>query len=279
MKIKVVFNDGLEKTYNSFEDITCLKNYNDIKFIDCSYIRFECYCSYNQYYSENRKLTELPTLPDTLIKLYCSGNELTELPILPYSLKELYCFYNQLTELPRLPDSLEILWCYSNQLTELPRLSDSLKHLDCSNNQLTKLLTLPTSLEYFYCYNNQLIELPNLPDSLKIFNGYHNQLTELPNLPDSLKIFNCYHNQLIELPTLPNSIVKIIYDGNPIYDFIAIYFNQDIYHYQEWKLNYQKKYVHKISDWFLECKGNPKYAYCRRYVDGMYDEDYLDGDN
>ena len=77
------------------------------------------------------------------------------------------------------------------------------------------------------------------------------------------------------------AVEKNSYSINPIYDFIQIYFNKNnnnilinVNEYQEWKLNYQKKFVLKIENWFLECKGNPKYAYCRKVVNTMYDEDY-----
>jgi hypothetical protein len=89
---------------------------------------------------------------------------------------------------------------------------------------------------------------------------YDNQLTESPKLPDNLEILYCYNNQ--------------------IYDFIQTYFNKNnniimnINEYREWKINYQKIFVLKIEYWFLECKGNPKYSYCRKVVNTMYDKDY-----
>jgi len=163
MGIDIYFQDGTKKNYTTFEEITCLCNYNDI------------------------------------IKLYCNHNQLTELPKLPDSLTCLYCSYNQLKELPELPDNLEILYCYNNQLTELPK------------------------------------------------------------LPDSITRLTCYHN--------------------PIYDFLKSYFNKNdeiknINEYREWKLNYQKKFILKIENWFLECKGNPEYDYCRKIINTMYEEDY-----
>ena len=184
------------KYYNSFEEITCLDNYNNIKFIEC-------------------------------VK-------------------------SKLTELPELPDSLEILWCYKSKLTELPR--------------------LPDSLEELYCFDNQLTELPRLPNSLEILYCSYNQLTKLPRLPDSLKDIGCFNNQLTELPTLPDSIEEIQYFENPIWDFIINHFDRNIDSYQEWKQNCQKKFVRKISNWFLECKYNPKYAYCRRVINQGYDD-------
>jgi hypothetical protein len=45
-------------------------------------------------------LTVLPTLPDTLTKLYCYDNQLTVLPELPDTLTDLFCYNNQLIGLP-----------------------------------------------------------------------------------------------------------------------------------------------------------------------------------
>jgi len=53
-----------------------------------------------------QRLTSLPTLPNTLTKLYCWGNELTSLPELPPTLTDLNCEKNQLTSLPELPPTL-----------------------------------------------------------------------------------------------------------------------------------------------------------------------------
>lgn len=36
----------------------------------------------------------------------------------------------------------------------------------------------------------------------------------------------------------------------------------------------QKEYVKKIENWFLECKYNPKYTYCRRKVMEDYKVSY-----
>ena len=120
--------------------------------------------------------------------------------------------------------------------------------------------------------------LSNYNDIIKL-ECNNNQLTVLPELPDNLEILYCYNNQLTELPKLPDSITRLTCYHNPIYDFLKSYFNKNdeiknINEYQEWKLNYQKKFILKIENWFLECKGNPKYAYCRKVVNTFYDEDY-----
>ena len=86
----------------------------------------------------------------------------------------------------------------------------------------------------------------------------------------------CCDNQLIELPKLCKQLWFLRYYDNPIFDFIQRNFTGSIDNYCIWKLNLQKKYaVWKIETWFLECKYNPKYLYCQKMVDGLYDQNYL----
>ena len=233
MTIEVDFQDGRNGTYSSFKEITCLDYYNYIVYIYCS----------------NNNLTKLPELPDSLEYIDCSKNQLTELPTLPTSLKILNCQNNQLNNLPELQNSLESLDCYNNELAELPELPDSLKHLYCGNNKLNELPRLPKKLNHISCFNNQITELPTLPTSLEYLDCSMNNLTELPLI-------------------LPYSIETLIYFENPIC-IIINHFDRNLKKYQEWRL---KKYVHKIENWFLECKWNPKYAYCRRVVNQGYDD-------
>lgn len=40
------------------------------------------------------------------------------------------------------------------------------------------------------------------------------------------------------------------------------------------KLEKQKISVFKISNWFLECKYNPKYKYCKDRINKMYEEEF-----
>jgi Leucine-rich repeat (LRR) protein len=106
----------------------------------------------------SKKLKELPELPDSLQKLYCSDNKLTSLPELPESLKRLYCYKNKLTQLPELPESLKRLYCFKNKLTQLPKLPNNLNSFSCSNNPLKCLIpskfieqqSIPWLKEYYY---------------------------------------------------------------------------------------------------------------------------------
>jgi hypothetical protein len=93
---------------------------------------------------ENRKIKELPPLPESLTELSCYNcTSLRKLPPLPVGLTELDCFRcTSLCELPPLPESLEFLGCSGcTSLRELPPLPKSLKWLSCSD--CTSLLYLP----------------------------------------------------------------------------------------------------------------------------------------
>ena len=160
------------------------------------------------------------------------------------------CSDCNLKELPKLPNSLIELYCNNNYLKELPEIPDSVEYLNCENNLLTVIPKLPTNLEAFYCSNNMLKLLPKLPNSLEEFECSNNQLIIFPKLP----------------PKFQDSIHNIY--GNPVYDYIQ---NKcggklKIYH----KVN--QTFANKIGEWFLECKYNPKYKYCRDRVDKEYNK-------
>lgn len=95
-------------------------------------------------------LKELPTLPESLEYLVCSGNKLTdvdEIGSLP-TLYRLDCSDNNIAELPALPEYLNELCCWNNQLTALPTLPKRLSNLYCWNNQLTSIVL--NSDAYYY---------------------------------------------------------------------------------------------------------------------------------
>ena len=183
----------------------------------------------------------------------CSKNALESLPsVLPYNLKKLECDHNHLTYLPELPEYLEVL--------------------NCKNNNLTKLPHLPDNLGWLYTSHNHLVELPELPIELRILVCNHNNLTILPYLPINLISNHCHHNKLECLPNLPDNLHYFYYDNNPIYNFIETYFDGRTYFYKEWISECKKKYANTLGNWFLECKYNPKYKYCRDTVNARYDE-------
>ena len=84
-------------------------------------------------------LKELPTLPESLEYLVCSGNKLTdvdEIGSLP-TLYRLDCSENNIAELPALPKQLGNLYCWNNQLTSIVLNSDAYyNQIDVSGNSL-----------------------------------------------------------------------------------------------------------------------------------------------
>lgn len=157
------------------------------------------------------ELTSLPTLPQTLISLYCSHNKLTSLPTLPQNLQNLYCYGNELTSLPILPQNLQILNCSNNKLTSLPIPPQNLISLDCYDNELTFLPTLPQNLQELQCFGNPVYEIV---DSNSLFQIKQN-IQILNNFRD---LFYClkYKKQLRKLlwENVREPIIKIKYHPN-----------------------------------------------------------------
>ena len=174
-EIILINNFDNDKTRNSIS--TNFKNYTQLKIFN-----------FNGY-----NFTELPDLPNSLIKLYCSYRKIIKFPNL------LLINLNLLTHFT----------CNNNNLIELPNLPESLTFLNCSFNKITKLPNLPNSLIYLYCDNNNLIELPKLPNSLTHLDCSINNLTELPELSNSLTHLYCDKNNLTELPDLSNSLIHL----------------------------------------------------------------------
>lgn len=161
-------------------------------------------------------LTELPHLPEGIIRLNCSFNQLTSLPRLPSTLEWLYCATNLLTSLPKLPPSLDYLQCDTNRLTSLPELPLSLRTIYCNKNNLTSLPELPPSLIILRCYKNQLTTLPKFPVYMFSINCYSNPLTTLPTLPLELEELTCHTCQLTSIPPLPSNLRRLNCLGNPL---------------------------------------------------------------
>ena len=169
-------------------------------------------------------------------------------------------------------DFISEINCSNNNLTQLPILPLYLVKLDCSNNKLSSLPEIPKNLGWLYTADNNLSNLPVMPLSLRILECSNNKLYKLPELPRKVKYLYCINNNITDLPDMPENLHYILYDNNPIYDFIDEYFEGCKTLYFEWKTQFKKKYVSKLSNWFLECKYNPKYKYCRDRVNANYDE-------
>ena len=184
--------------------------------------------------------------------------------------------YNSFEEILKLDNynDIDYIDCSHNWLVNLPELPNSLKYLYCGNNKISSLPELPDSLIELYCYNNNISNLSKLPNLLTCLWCQYNKLSILPKLPNSLKSLWCLSNNLSSLPELPITIINILYSGNPIYVHIEKYFGGSSKKYNEHNKNMKSKFVNKIENWFLDCKYNPKYLYCRKRLMKEYDELY-----
>ena len=161
----------------------------------------------------------MPTLPNNLQAIECSGNYLTNssLSNLPPNLKKLICWSNQISVLPPLPANLQVLWCSSNPISVLPPLPNSLEQLMCYGCQLTEIPPLPQGLTWLDCgYNKQITSLPDLPISLEKLQCDGNKLTSLPALPQLLKMLICSNDFLTVIPPLPNSLEQLVCTNSQI---------------------------------------------------------------
>tara|TARA_B100001093_G_scaffold214420_1_gene205766 strand:+ start:6032 stop:7258 length:1227 start_codon:yes stop_codon:yes gene_type:complete len=119
-------------------------------------------CSYNLI----SKLVSLPSKITHLNASYCIN--LDTLGAFPSMLKVVNLSYNQIHELPNLPMTIERLFCSTNELSQLPYLPPSITHIDCSFNNLESLPHLPENLSLINCSYNIISELPDLPDNLGV---------------------------------------------------------------------------------------------------------------
>lgn len=163
---------------------------------------------------------------------------------------------------------------------------DLITHMDFSNNNLTKLpIKLPKILEYLNCHRNNIRKLPELPDTLTTLICSNNKLTELSELPNKMSELVCNNNNIVNFPKLPDTIYEFHCDSRPLFNLdhlpnalIILSINKYIIFGSKItklkKLNDIRKLnaVKKISYWFLECKYNPKYKYCRDRLMNEYNE-------
>ena len=85
---------------------------------------------------------------------------------------------------------------------------------------------------------------------------------KVPNFGDATVLLEI--TKEINLPRLPPELIEFINCYNLAFE----------------EHNFRKKYsVLKIEKWFLECRYNPEYKYCRWFVNGMYDENFSNSNN
>ena len=157
--------------------------------------------------------------------------------------------------------------CSENFLVVLPTLPISLIHLNCSDNKLTVIPTLPSLLEYLCCSYNLLSVVPTLPLRLTHLYCSNNKLTVLPTLPNSVSSLYCSNNLLAFLPKFRDSLEYNYYDNNPVDTFIKEKCGGDleIYYYDT------EIYATKLVRWYLNCRENPTFKFCRDRLNRDYD--------
>lgn len=211
-----------------------------------------------QFKEEDNDKRNIIFLPKKIVNFNCSKNYCSKLPELPYALEKLDCSYNRI---------------YSFDFEQFPI---NLIHLDCNNCRLTELPELPPKLESLNCNHNKITHIQfRLPKTLKRLECNNNIITKLPHIHEGLTYIDCSDNNIQELSFEVNRLLindKHIfsYKYNPVYGFIAFNFNFSITKYFKWKIKYMKRFVRRIEDWFLDCKYNPKYKYCRERLEEDY---------
>ena len=163
---------------------------------------------------------------------------------------------------------------------------DLITHMDFPNNNLTKLpKELPKNLKYLNCHNNNIKKLPKLPDTLTTLMCSNNELTELPILPNNISELVCNNNNIINFPKLPDTIEEFYCDSIPLFnlDYLPkmlkvikineyILYGSKLTRFKKLLDIRKPKSVKIISYWFLECKYNPKYKYCKDRLMNEYNE-------
>ena len=285
--IRFSFNGNIPfQTVNNLSEFYKLPNFDNIQYLNIC----------------NRNLYKMPKLPKNLKDLVCCSNFLTSVGKLPKTLEVLYCNCNCIKSLPKnLPPNLKLLYIENNQLTKLSNLPDSIEHLSANHNKLIEINNWPKSLntaslsfnniknlpdefppdlETFTCIKNKLKFIPKLPNSMQYISVACNKIKALPENIEAIYFEACFgHNQINDIPyDLDLSINYHLY-GNPIGRKIYRYFGGCMDDYMDFKKKMLTLYANKIGEWFLKCKYDPQYKYCRNQVMKQYTEIFKEENN
>jgi len=239
---------------------------SDIKYIICN----------NIYYYK-------PSEPDELwISSYNCLNKLSSFNLIAY-LNFDHCGMKNITVLPK---RLIELHCEGNRFTKLPRLPNRLKILNCSKNNIKELPELPSTLCILNCGNNALLKyIPKLPKLLKTLNFMFTKVDKFPdNILDLLSdkdFIGCNHYGT----PLSRDMEKYNYSSDCAYNCgnhrsergMGCLFYTNITPCKKSMIRNYITYnisVKKIENWFLDCKYNPKYKYCRDKLNKEFTELY-----
>lgn len=238
-------------------------------------------------------IRKIKKLPANLKILNCSGNhDLTEICELPLLLNDFRSRFCKLEKLPKLKHLTELIYFEvdNNKLTWIPELPMSIKHINISNNNLLEFPNIPLSVDTYDLIFNDVAKL-NKP--MILFIKYH--FNKIPNRYNWIRRLNIIYpsssincNKMsINCDNNAGNLYSML-TGNPVIYSLLKYRN-DIYKYfndnfrdigamikliseNPTKLYDYYNSVCKIEKWFLECKYNPKYKYCRRRLEKEYDE-------
>ncbi len=221
----------------SFAEIISLDNYDDIIEINCSYL-----------YKSAEKITNIPKLPKKLTKLNCSNSLLEELPELPKSLVSLECYNSRLKRLPNeLPKDLKYINVNNNNIRYLPLCL--LK--ECHINNLSKYNINCSSRHRYWLGTQCACHL-----------SFHNGKSKYKGK------CRCGYSMYLYF--------SLIISCNPVHKKIMKGLGRDKFNMKSYKflLKEDKYAVCEIENWFLECKYNPKYKYCRDRLNEEFSELY-----
>ena len=127
------------------------------------------------------------------------------------------------------------------------------------------------NIVHTYSSFEEILKLENYND-ITYLNYSHTIKSPIYSLIIHILCFTGF--KIYSLPKLPNSLIGFEYYDNPIYTHIEKYFNSETKKYFEYKIKLQRIFANKIGNWYLDCKYNPKYLYCRKRLMKEYDELY-----
>jgi fimbrial isopeptide formation D2 family protein len=156
-------------------------------------------------------LTSITNLPSSLLHLEITSNNLTSLPPLPAGLKIYY--RGVMPNLPletSLPPTLEVYNVQQCNVINLPPLPSSLLNLSIGGNYGINIPILPSGLTTLGIDNLNLTALPVIPNSLTYLWAPFNLFTSLSSFPPSLQILYLNNNaNLTSITNLPNTLQEL----------------------------------------------------------------------
>lgn len=200
---------------------------------------------------------------------------------------------------PKYPSKLISLKFHKVDMETMPLIPNNIMSLSINNCNLENIPVFPQGISFLDIRYNYIKYLPELPPKITEFHASHNNLSILPDkIPDKIRLFDVSYNNLEDLPY--NLIRKhktcwITYKHNKVYDtindtynnnlddyltyheyriIIQKYFNGNLTKFIDFKTKSEKKFANKIGTWFLKCKYNPEYKYCRNWVEKTYADTY-----